>query len=290
LPADEPRNLARLIADFVTVQHCSPPAAVASVDIGWQAKPWKCGGHKGQLTCQGPSRWLCLVYLPACRAFRERPMTATRPPPFFIADNLGLDFLNTIAVPVDTKIEWLASGEDLLAWLKQAALVPENTLDALRKRAVPGELDVIATQARALRDWFKLFVYRHIGKPLPPNALRQLEPLNQLLERDVEFGQILVCERRGQENKGTSSLIWRPQRRWDSPESLLFPLARSLADLVCTEDFTYVKACEGPSCTLLFVDRTRGRARRWCSMAICGNRAKQAAHRKRVQKLRKRKA
>jgi hypothetical protein len=37
----------------------------------------------------------------------ERPMTATRPPPFFIADNLGLDFLNSIAVPVDTKVEWL---------------------------------------------------------------------------------------------------------------------------------------------------------------------------------------
>ena len=41
-------------------------------------------------------------------------MTAIRPPPFFIGDNLGLDFLNTIAVPVDTKVEWLSSGKDLL--------------------------------------------------------------------------------------------------------------------------------------------------------------------------------
>ncbi len=32
---------------------------------------------------------------------------------------------------------------------------------------------------------------------------------------------------------------------------------------------------------LLFLDRTHARARRWCSMSICGNRAKQAAHRKR---------
>jgi predicted RNA-binding Zn ribbon-like protein len=93
---------------------------------------------------------------------------------------------------------------------------------------------------------------------------------------------------RGQEEKGNSGLAWRPQRRWQSPESLLLPLARSLADLVCTENFTYVKACEGPECTLLFVDRTRGRARRWCSMAICGNRAKQAGHRKRSKDARKR--
>jgi predicted RNA-binding Zn ribbon-like protein len=213
-------------------------------------------------------------------------MTATRPPPFFIADHLGLDFLNTIAVPVDTKVEWLTSGEDLLTWLKQAGLVPDDVSDVLRKRAVPGELDAIAAQARALRDWFKPFVYKHMGRPLPPNALRQLEPLNQLLARDQEFGQIVVRDRRGQERGGISGLTWRPQRRWHAPESLLLPIARSLAGLVCTEDFTYVKACEGPPCTLLFVDRTRGHVRRWCSMAICGNRAKQAAHRERAQQSR----
>jgi predicted RNA-binding Zn ribbon-like protein len=216
-------------------------------------------------------------------------MTATRPPPFFIADNLGLDFLNTIAVPVDTKVEWLTSGEDLLAWLKQAGLVPDDVMDDFRRSAVPGELDAIAAQARALRDWFKLFVYKHIGRPLEPTGLRELEPLNQLLARDEEFGQIVVRDRlreddRGQQKRETSGLAWRLQRRWQSPESLLFPIARSLADLVCAEDFTYVKACEGPPCTLLFVDRTRGHARKWCSMAVCGNRAKQAAHRNRLKR------
>jgi predicted RNA-binding Zn ribbon-like protein len=34
---------------------------------------------------------------------------------------------------------------------------------------------------------------------------------------------------------------------------------------------------------LLFDDRTQGRARRWCSMAICGNRTKQAVHRHRLK-------
>jgi predicted RNA-binding Zn ribbon-like protein len=215
-------------------------------------------------------------------------MTATHPPPFFIADNMGLDFLNSIAVPVDTKVEWLASGEDLLAWLKQAGLVPEDVLDVFGKSALPGELDAIAAQARALRDWFKPFVYKHMGRPIGSNALRQLEPLNQLLARDEEFGQIVVRDWPDHGQEKICGLAWRPQRRWRSPDSLLLPLARSLADLVCTEDFTDVKACEGPGCTLLFVDRTRGRARKWCSMAICGNRAKQAAHRKRAQQARNR--
>jgi predicted RNA-binding Zn ribbon-like protein len=217
-------------------------------------------------------------------------MTAKRPPPFFIADNPGLDFLNSIAVPVDAEVEWLASGEDLLAWIKQAGLVPDEVLNAFRRSAVAGELDAIAAQARALRDWFKPFVYKHMGRPLERRAIRQLEPLNQLLAREQAFGQIVVQDRRKAGDTGVSSLAWRPQRRWQSPESLLLPLARSLADLVCTEDFTHVKACEGLACTLLFVDRTRGHVRRWCSMAICGNRAKQSAHRQRARRTRKRRA
>jgi predicted RNA-binding Zn ribbon-like protein len=217
-------------------------------------------------------------------------MTTKRPPPIFIADNPGLDFLNSIAVPVDTEVEWLASGEDLLAWIKQAGLIPDEVLSAFRKGAVAGELDAIAAQARALRDWFKPFVCKHMGRPLEPRTLRQLEPLNQLLAREQAFGQIVVPDRRRPGETGVSSLAWRPQRRWQSPESLLLPLARSLADLVCTEDFTHVKACEGLACTLLFVDRTRGHVRRWCSMAICGNRAKQSAHRQRARRTRKRRA
>ena len=73
-------------------------------------------------------------------------------------------------------------------------------------------------------------------------------------------------------------------QRWRSPESLLLPIGEALAKFACDEDFADVKACEGPGCTLFFADRTGRRARRWCSMAICGNRAKQAAHRNRLRK------
>jgi predicted RNA-binding Zn ribbon-like protein len=72
-------------------------------------------------------------------------------------------------------------------------------------------------------------------------------------------------------------------RRWRSPDSLLLPVAEALASFVCNEDLTDVKRCEGPACALMFVDRTPTRKRRWCSMEICGNRVKQAAHRSRVK-------
>jgi predicted RNA-binding Zn ribbon-like protein len=197
----------------------------------------------------------------------------------FLADSLGLDFLNSIATPVDTPVDWLDDGDGLLEWLAQAKLVPAETLDELKARAIPGELDKVADQTRALREWFRGFVRTHMGRPLTPKALSELAPLNRLLERDEVFSQI-SRHRHGK----SDSLELRRMRRWRSPESLLLPIGEALATFVCQEDFANVKACEGHSCTLVFADHTRRRARRWCSMAICGNRAKQAAHRNRLKK------
>ena len=222
-------------------------------------------------------------------------MVASLPPPIFVADSVGLDFLNSISVPVDTQVEWIGSGDDLVGWLQAAGLVPPEVLAALRKTALPGEFDTIASQARKLRGWFRGFVHSHMGKPLKPKSLQELEPLNRILIRDEEFGQITArgTSRRGKSkrdahgDKPFSGLVWSQQRRWRSPDALLLPIARAMADLVCDDDFTQVKVCEGPTCTLLFMDRSQ-HARRWCSMSICGNRAKQAAHRKRVHQRRKR--
>ena len=47
-----------------------------------------------------------------------------RPPPIFIGGALGLDFLNSIATPVDTPVDWLDDGEGYLSWLEQAHLAP----------------------------------------------------------------------------------------------------------------------------------------------------------------------
>ena len=199
-----------------------------------------------------------------------------RPPAIFVGDALGLDFLNSIATPVDTPIDWIDDGEGLLNWLEQAQLAPADAIKRIRAEALPGELDKVADQARSLREWFRGFVRKHKGRPLTAKSLAGLEPLNRLLERDGSFKRI-VPGPKGQ------PLQLQTIRRWRTPEALLSPIGEALAQLVCMEDFSDVKACEGPACTLLFADHTRGRTRRWCSMALCGNRAKQAAHRHRLK-------
>lgn len=205
-------------------------------------------------------------------------MAHDRPPAIFIADALGLDFLNSVATPVDTQVDWIDDGDGFLAWLEQAQLVPADALEPLRAQAMPGEFDNVAAQARSLREWFRGFVRKRKGRPLAPEDLHELEPLNRLLERDEGFGRIAA-----RDHGSASALEFQMMRRWRSPEALLLPIGEALAKFVCEEDFSNVKACEGPACTLMFADHTRGHARRWCSMALCGNRAKQAAHRNRLK-------
>ena len=203
-------------------------------------------------------------------------MSIPKPPAFFISGSLGLDFLNTLATPVDTQVDWIDDGDGLLSWLEQAHLVPAKVVKELKARALPGELEAVAAQARNLREWFRGFLRARSGRRLSTDDLRELEPLNRLLGRDEQFFQVAV-----ETSEGASVLELNTLRRWRSAESLLLPIGEEIARFLCSGDFEHVKACEGSTCTLLFVDRTRGRARRWCSMAICGNRAKQAAHRDR---------
>jgi predicted RNA-binding Zn ribbon-like protein len=216
-------------------------------------------------------------------------MTDPRPAPMFIADAHGLDFLNTVAAPWGSDIEWLGNGQELLAWLEQAGLVTADVARTMRADTIPGELDAVAAQARVLREWFRNFVLTHAGHPVESKVLAELGPLNRLLERDEVYGEIVASETHDAQTLAEAphdhGLHWHWRRRWRTPDTLLLPIAQAMADLICDEDFTMVKNCEGPTCTMLFLDTTKGHARRWCSMAVCGNRAKQATHRARAKSI-----
>ena len=79
-------------------------------------------------------------------------MSNLRPSPIFIADAKGIDFLNSIATPVDTPVEWLGSGGDLLAWLKESNVAPLEVINRFRQTALPGELDAVSQTIAAMMD------------------------------------------------------------------------------------------------------------------------------------------
>jgi hypothetical protein len=148
-------------------------------------------------------------------------MNHQRQPAIFVADSIGLDFLNTEATRLDKQVNWIDSDVALLTWMEQARLVPPDAIKALRAQAMPGEFDSVATQACRLREWFRAFVMARRSRKLGADDLCELEFLNRLLARDERFDQI-VANPEG----NVSVLDLRTMRRWRSPESLLEVLTK----------------------------------------------------------------
>ena len=57
-------------------------------------------------------------------------------------------------------------------------------------------------------------------------------------------------------------------------DSLLYRIVKSTADLLVSDQLERIRVCADPLCGWLFLDSSRNRSRRWCSMDSCGNRAK----------------
>jgi hypothetical protein len=188
----------------------------------------------------------------------------------FVADAPGLDFVNAVAPPIHRDLKPLVTGEDLLNWLKEAKLVPQRELDDIRLRCVLGELDAVASRAKMVAQSFRTFVHLYKGRPLPAEAANELRFLNEILARDSRFGQISIDW--DSDDPRMSGLVWSTRRHWRAPEALLFPIAEAMADLICDEDFSHIRKCDAPECSLLFLDRTRSRTRRSCGMTICRDR------------------
>jgi predicted RNA-binding Zn ribbon-like protein len=195
-------------------------------------------------------------------------------PPILLADHPALNFVNSWAKPAGVEKDWISDGPALVDWLMHAGVGEPKELGALTNSASRRELDMAAAKARALRSWLRSLLDRHAGKPLPRLMPARLAPLNELLAADQAFRQV---------NPAPAGLSWKRLRHpLPVDNALLLPIADAIGDLLTQEDFSLIRFCEGAGCVLVFLDKTKSHARRWCSMAGCGNRAKAAAHRARA--------
>lgn len=59
---------------------------------------------------------------------------------------------------------------------------------------------------------------------------------------------------------------------------MLWPLARSAAQLLVPRELDRVKQCPGPEFCWLFLNTSRNRSQGWCIMKLCWSRASVASH------------
>jgi predicted RNA-binding Zn ribbon-like protein len=154
--------------------------------------------------------------------------------------------------------ECLTSGKDLFAWLRQARLVPEAVLDDLRRRASPAELAAVAVQARSPRDWFRSFVRKYMGKSLPAGDCVNSNP--SIASSGAPKNSVRSWFAVGVEPRAPVCPALHGVRNDAGSHLIAVVSAGTIAGGPRLHHFTHVKACEGPACTLLFLDRTRGHA------------------------------
>lgn len=192
----------------------------------------------------------------------------------FVGNHPCLDFINTQMIVNGAPTDLLASVDDVLSWLVQANLLSNAQVEVIGAELNHTEGLSLLEQAKAFRSTLRDLAARIVArKPIPASTITVI---NQFLSQRPGCPQ-LVRRKGGFEQRFHWAAAPVP--------NLLVPLAEAASDLLCQADFALIKKCGNPACILYFYDTTKNHTRTWCSMQVCGNRMKVAAHyqRKRSQ-------
>lgn len=169
-------------------------------------------------------------------------------------------FVNTL--DIDAGTDALATPDDLAGWLRPASLLPGDTPAAPGDApAEPGDLARAVAVREALRE---ALAANHGGEPIPSGALAVLN------DAAARAGLTAILTARGG---------WRPRPSAGGIDGAIGGLLALVGDAMAEGTWSRLKVCVNDTCRWAFYDESRARTGKWCSMQVCGNRAKQRAWR-----------
>ena len=185
-----------------------------------------------------------------------------------ITGDLAVEFANTVHSPADPAGS-LHSWSDLVDFLELRGGVASGDGAMLRRMGETDARRCAGTLAQALQ--LRETIRAMLGAMASKRSLRAqwVAEVNQALASGAGASRLLR-----QDTGWRLGLSPGPA----GPLRVLTPIARAIADLVVSSQSVEIRKCANPRCVLYFRDRSRTRRRRWCSMAVCGNRMKVAAH------------
>ena len=172
---------------------------------------------------------------------------------YVVGNNLALDFVNSITSDLTPK--------SLVDWAVAVDLIDAERAKSLLLKWDETNLAEVSEFRTNLRE--AVMNLSNGGKL----KQRELSLINRVLRRSSGYSELL------QTPEGFAK---RFEIDLSEPKKILVPIAESMADLLCYGNRDYLRNCENPPCYLYFYDTTKNHKRRWCSMAVCGNRAKAA--------------
>jgi predicted RNA-binding Zn ribbon-like protein len=184
----------------------------------------------------------------------------------FTGGLLCLDFANTVDDRPDVHPqEHLNSYNDLVSWGQQAQVLTEREAQRLLKQAAcyPAEASGVLEQAVGIREAiFRIF------KAVAREVLPEGDDLGALSAAvaDAQAHARIVSKGEG--------FRWDWSGNAGDMDCMLWPVVRSAADLLTSDELDDVRVCASETCNWLFMDTSKNHSRRWCDMKSCGNRAK----------------
>ena len=186
----------------------------------------------------------------------------------FIGGALCLDFANTVSGSFkDRGRSRLTRYDELLSWSCAAGSLEAADADALLHlaEADPRRAANLLARALSLREaLYRIFSALAAGGSADD---ADLDVLNRELQAAMKH--LAVAPQ-------AEAFAWRWSAAAEDLSSPLWPVARSAADLLTGAELPLLRECG--RCCWLFVDRSKNKRRRWCSMDVCGNRAKSERH------------
>jgi len=196
----------------------------------------------------------------------------------FVGDHLAIDFVNTRLL-ADGSMELLTDWPAVVRWLRAAGLIDDATSRrAAAEWAGSAAGRRTAERLREFREALRITLKRIEGGEKPSRAF--LSDVNRMLREHPARIEIHPAGRTGFERRSLITL--------DTPEDAIAPLVDAAVSLVVDLDSSRIRQCEG--CVAHFLDASKNGLRRWCSMRLCGNRAKVAAYALRLKERRDRSA
>jgi predicted RNA-binding Zn ribbon-like protein len=183
---------------------------------------------------------------------------------------LGLDFSNTVdwrnGKLGKVAKDGLTDYDKLVQWSVKHGLVrKEEARRLVRIASESGKDRSTLRHALELRETIYGVFSAAAHEKKPEN--RDLEVLNEFISEGLAQSKIIRSGERFQ---------WSWSRTEGVPDKMLWPIAKSAADLLTSERLEDVRECanEEEGCGWLFLDCTKNHGRIWCSTDSCGNRDK----------------
>ncbi len=183
----------------------------------------------------------------------------------FSAGALCLDFANTCGDRPTRAEDLLTCVDDLLSWGIEARLLAEDESTRLDYRTRTSSAAL--STALDLREAIYTTCSALANSEVP--SREGLSTINNVLRTALPN---LVLGIRG------NGCCWEWSGAASVSDRILWPIARSTADLLTSDDVGRLRECAGEGCSWLFLDSSRNGRRKWCSMSSCGNRAKARRH------------